>query len=150
MGKIMGVVAPMAFLHGHFSIAIHRLVWYNIIGPRSRINCQGNVMLTMDQIDGVRDIIVEKLAPERIILFGSYADGTARDDSDLDIFVVMDTRLSRPRRAAMVRRHLYGKVDANKDIIVMTPREVAEWRDVPHSFVHTILTRGRVIHEKQK
>ncbi|MBE0638215.1 MAG: nucleotidyltransferase domain-containing protein, partial [Bacteroidales bacterium] len=36
--------------------------------------------------------------PEKIILFGSYASGTASDDSDIDIFVVKDTELPRPRR----------------------------------------------------
>ena len=33
--------------------------------------------------------IVESVAPEKIILFGSYAYGNATDDSDLDILVIM-------------------------------------------------------------
>jgi predicted nucleotidyltransferase len=33
--------------------------------------------------------IVERFDPERIILFGSHARGTANPDSDIDLLVVM-------------------------------------------------------------
>jgi predicted nucleotidyltransferase len=35
--------------------------------------------------------IVERFHPERIVLFGSRAHGEARSDSDLDLFVKMET-----------------------------------------------------------
>jgi len=38
--------------------------------------------------------IVEKLAPEQIILFGSYAYGAPNQDSDVDLFVIMESNLS--------------------------------------------------------
>lgn len=36
--------------------------------------------------------IVERFHPDQIILFGSYANGTATPDSDVDLLVVMPTR----------------------------------------------------------
>jgi len=45
----------------------------------------------MLNIEKIEDEIVERLLPlrpEKIILFGSYAAGTATDDSDIDLFLV--------------------------------------------------------------
>ncbi|MDR3262387.1 MAG: nucleotidyltransferase domain-containing protein [Tannerella sp.] len=42
-----------------------------------------------EQIDKIKDIIVQTIPVEQVYLFGSYAYGTPRDDSDLDFYVVM-------------------------------------------------------------
>jgi uncharacterized protein len=45
----------------------------------------------MLNIDKVKDEIVERLLPlrpQKIILFGSYAAGTATEESDIDLFLV--------------------------------------------------------------
>lgn len=45
----------------------------------------------MVDIQTLQKEIVERLKPlepDKIILFGSYADGTATDDSDIDLFLV--------------------------------------------------------------
>jgi predicted nucleotidyltransferase len=36
------------------------------------------------------DLIVKEIAPQKVILFGSHARGTARPDSDLDFMVIED------------------------------------------------------------
>ena len=105
-------------------------------------------MLTATQIDHIKDIIVEKADPLKIILFGSYANGNADDSSDLDILIIKETDLPRPKRAVEIRKHLYGLVDTGKDILVYTPAEIEEWENVKHSFVNTVLTSGQVIYEK--
>ena len=48
----------------------------------------------MINIEKIKPEIIERLKilePEKIILFGSYAYGTPRDDSDIDLFLLMDT-----------------------------------------------------------
>ncbi|MGX9365336.1 nucleotidyltransferase domain-containing protein [Desulfoplanes sp. PS50] len=45
----------------------------------------------MKDIELLKRQIIERLQglnPEKVILFGSYADGTANDESDLDLYVV--------------------------------------------------------------
>jgi predicted nucleotidyltransferase len=44
-----------------------------------------------EEIPLIRDIILETLGDtcEKIILFGSYAYGTPREESDIDIYVVL-------------------------------------------------------------
>jgi predicted nucleotidyltransferase len=43
----------------------------------------------LDELNTLKDIIVNTVPVEQIILFGSYANGTPHADSDLDIYVVM-------------------------------------------------------------
>jgi len=52
--------------------------------------------------------IVSAADPERIVLFGSQAEGTAGKDSDLDILVLMRSDRPRARRAVGVCRALAG------------------------------------------
>ncbi len=42
-----------------------------------------------DELNTLKDIIVNTVPVEQIILFSSYANGTPNADSDLDIYVVM-------------------------------------------------------------
>ncbi|MDR1171948.1 MAG: nucleotidyltransferase domain-containing protein [Bacteroidales bacterium] len=41
------------------------------------------------ELDMLKDIIIQTVPVEQIILFGSYAYGTPHKDSDLDIYVVL-------------------------------------------------------------
>jgi uncharacterized protein len=86
-------------------------------------------------------------SPEKIVLFGSWARGQARPDSDLDLLIIEESDLPRYRRAGRYRMALLGLFPA-KDIVVWTPSEVALWRDVPNAFITAILAEGRVLYER--
>ena len=49
-------------------------------------------MITIEQIEDVGRRIAERFHPERIVLFGSYAEGQPTEDSDVDLLVVMPTK----------------------------------------------------------
>ncbi len=42
------------------------------------------------EIDALKDCFVEQLSPLNVYLFGSYADGTYNENSDLDFYIVVD------------------------------------------------------------
>ena len=42
------------------------------------------------EIEELKNRITEELMPQRIYLFGSYADGTYTDESDYDFYVVVN------------------------------------------------------------
>ncbi len=84
-------------------------------------------------------------SPEKIVLFGSWARGQARLNSDLDLLIIEESDLPRYRRAGRYRMALLGLFPA-KDIVVWTPSEVALWRDVPNAFITAILAEGRVLY----
>ena len=85
--------------------------------------------------------------PQKIVLFGSRARGDARADSDYDLLLVEPSMLPRHKRAARYRRALTGLAGA-KDILVWTPEEVAQWRDVPNAFVTAAVQEGVVLYER--
>ena len=91
--------------------------------------------------------ILKTGSPQKVVLFGSRARGDARPDSDYDLLVIESSSQPRYKRAAKYRRVLTGVCPA-KDILVWTPEEVAEWRNVPNALVTTALTEGVVLYER--
>ena len=90
--------------------------------------------------------IVMTIRPEKVVLFGSQARGDARPNSDLDILVIAESSEPRYRRSAP----LYGVLSdilLPMDIIVYTPEEVEEWRNVRQAFVSTAIREGKVLYE---
>jgi predicted nucleotidyltransferase len=102
-------------------------------------------MISEIQIKKVISDIIEFMHPAKIILFGSYARGNARDDSDVDLLIIKQSPLPRYKRCLGLRRRLRG----NKmplDPICYTPEEIEQWRNVPSSFVHSALAEGKVLY----
>jgi predicted nucleotidyltransferase len=94
------------------------------------------------------DRIVRKFHPIRIILFGSWARGSAREDSDLDLLVVLP-KVEHKRKAAIeVLRALNGLPIA-KDVIVTTPKEIKERGQVVGNILHPALKEGKIIYESK-
>jgi len=98
-------------------------------------------------LDEVVSRIVKAVDPERIVLFGSHARGSARPDSDLDLLVVMDSPLPRHRRVVPILKALAG-IMIPKDVVAYTPAEIEEWRGVREAFITSILIEGRTLYAK--
>lgn len=47
------------------------------------------IAVTLDEIQGIVQKIVDRFRPKKIILFGSYAYGKPQEGSDLDFLVVV-------------------------------------------------------------
>ena len=98
-------------------------------------------------IESILEKIVAHYAPEKVILFGSYAHGEADEDSDLDLLIVMDTEL--PPLEGYVRiRRVINHQDLPVDIFVITPEEFEETKDVIGGIAYAPAKYGRVLYEK--
>ncbi len=106
-----------------------------------------SAFVTPEIIQHVVDTIVRAVNPEKIVVFGSCAHKDARWDSDLDLFVVMDTGLPFVERALKIR-NLFEQVPCPLDVVVYTPEEVARWHNFPSSFVHQIFSEGRLLYDR--
>ncbi len=93
--------------------------------------------------------ILNVIDPLKIILFGSWAYGKPHKSSDLDILVVVkEENISRLKIASEIYGALCG-ILIPKDIVVVSPQIVEEWKEVPQAFITKIIRKGRVIYEKK-
>ena len=106
-------------------------------------------MFDASLVDKAVQQIVETFSPEKIIVFGSVAKGTATEHSDLDILVIMDTELEFPYREVEVRK-VISNIQIPKDVLVLTPSEFAECSEDPWDIAHEISLTGVVAYEKKK
>lgn len=92
--------------------------------------------------------IVSGFDPEKVILFGSYARGTATRDSDVDLAVIFP-RLRGRRRDKMVeiRVALYG-MGIPKDVVVMTKKDLEQQKDVVGSIAHVVAKEGKILYAR--
>jgi predicted nucleotidyltransferase len=96
-------------------------------------------------IQTLAQIIIEKFHPQRIILFGSYASGNPRPESDVDILVVMETLLKESEQALQIRREV--NILSGLDLIVYTPENLKRRISWGDSFLQEIVTQGVVLYE---
>jgi uncharacterized protein len=99
------------------------------------------------KIDELVTRIVERFRPEKIILFGSYARGTAGEDSDADILVVMPVKGSKRKKATEIDIALVG-LDLPVDVIVVTPEELDRNKNIIGTIIYPALKEGKVLYEK--
>ena len=90
--------------------------------------------------------IGKSLPIEKIILFGSYANGKPTQDSDVDLFVVMKSR-KRPAERAMIVSDLIYPRHFPMDIIVRTPQEVKKRLSQGDFFIEEILEKGKILYQ---
>jgi uncharacterized protein len=105
-------------------------------------------MIPANKIDEIVVRIAQEYDPDKIILFGSYADGVPDESSDLDLLIIKDSEKSRPERGMEVRRLLFGAM-IPMDILVYTHREIMESSDKKYSFVYQALVHGKTLYERK-
>ncbi len=104
-------------------------------------------MITQEQINTIISKIAKSYKPEKIILFGSYAKGEEKEDSDLDILVVKNTKERFFDRTRAVRKVLQPQI-VPMDILVYTPEEFEQKKNELNHIVYIINKEGRVFYEK--
>ena len=104
-------------------------------------------LLKDEKIDRIIKRLKAELNPVKIILFGSYASGAPREDSDLDLLIVAETDLPPVERFALVSRML-ADFPVAFDIVFKTPLEYDRWRKVINNIVYFADRYGRVVYEQ--
>ncbi len=96
-------------------------------------------------IDDVVRQIVEKFQPQKIILFGSYARGNPRPESDVDLLVIMNTRLKPVRQEIEICQRI--DYEFGLDLLVYTPEVLTRRIELGDSFLREIIRDGKVVYE---
>jgi predicted nucleotidyltransferase len=102
-------------------------------------------MISRNEIEKLAKDIGEASNAERVILFGSYANGRATKDSDVDLMVVAESDLPKHKRS----RELYKRIRPHRfslDIVVVTPGELSRASESAVSFVSQVLREGKTVY----
>ena len=88
----------------------------------------------------------DALHPLRIYLFGSHAAGSADQDSDVDLLVVVpDTEKPTREIAVEGRKSLWG-LEIPLDLIVCTESEFNRYGQVKNTIMNEALCEGRIVY----
>lgn len=82
----------------------------------------------------------------KVILFGSYARGDAREQSDVDLLVVEPELGSRVKETGRLLR-LLRPLRVSTDLIVTTRQWFDYWKDTPNTLSFEVNREGKVLGE---
>lgn len=102
-------------------------------------------MVSTEQIEEVGRLIAERFKPERIILFGSYAEGHPTEDSDVDLLIVATTTETPVDLSVKIR--LDVRPPFPLDVLVRTPSKMRERLEMGDSFMRRIVEKGKLLYE---
>ena len=99
----------------------------------------------MRQIRALARQIAAEFRPEKIVLFGSHAAGTAIEDSDVDLLVMLRFRGDRVRQSVAIQLKLRPRFPV--DLIIRSPQEVRRRLKMGDTFLRDILNEGIILYE---
>ncbi len=102
-------------------------------------------MVEMEQIERLSKLIAREFHPQRIILFGSYAYGSQKEDSDVDLFIEMPFKGKAVYKALEIREKV--RPDFAIDLIVRTPEEVKNRVAMNDWFLRDIVEKGKTLYD---
>jgi predicted nucleotidyltransferase len=104
-------------------------------------------MLDKNEIEKIVELLKERFNPEKIILFGSQARGTADKDSDIDLLIVAETDIPRSERYPEVCRTL-REFHYAFDAFLNTPEEYNRWRRILNNIIYFADKYGVIIYQR--
>lgn len=107
-------------------------------------------MVINEEIEKIKDIILDTIPLERLYLFGSYADGTPNDNSDYDFYAVIPNGVMRPLEAIQkIYGVIWGITKKPIDILAGTT-EIFDRRSKLLTMERNIFERGVLLYDKQQ
>lgn len=103
-------------------------------------------MIDQSKLRAMSRRIVEEFQPDKVVLFGSHASGTAKSDSDADFLVILSFRGKASRKAAEILDRVNPSFPV--DLIVRTPEQVRRRLALGDCFLRDVLENGRILYER--
>lgn len=102
-------------------------------------------MVTEEKIEAAARLLADGARAAQVVLFGSYARGDAREDSDVDFLVVEPVVEDRAREMVRLRR-LLRPLRIPVDVLVYSAEKVNRWGHQPGSALYWALREGKLMH----
>lgn len=99
------------------------------------------------EIKKLKQILKNKYHPEKVILYGSVANGQITEDSDIDVLIIKKTNKNFWERMLELRKLV--ELSVPFEPLVLTPIELEERKRAGDFFIEEILEEGKIIYEKK-
>lgn len=104
-------------------------------------------MVDQQTLHNLTEQIVRDFAPDKVILFGSLAYGSPREDSDVDLLVILPFTGSPFRKSLDILNRL--KPHFPIDLIARRPDETARRYAQGDPLIREALDKGQVLYERR-
>jgi len=98
------------------------------------------------ELEGIVENITDSIAVKKIILFGSYAYGNPRNDSDIDLCVITEDKRRKIEIIRDIQEAAYKSAKHSLDILVYRPDEFSDRSDSVSTIEKTISSKGILIY----
>jgi len=102
------------------------------------------IVISVEKIDSAADLLMSYSMARKVILFGSYARGDAKEDSDVDFLVVEKEVVSNVQEMVRLRKIL-RPLGLPVDVMVVSENDVIEWGHLPGTALYWALKDGKVL-----
>lgn len=109
--------------------------------------------LDSDVLESFREAVLRNVDPLLVILFGSQAQGTANEDSDIDLLVIDRQPFSPSRSRRRIIGDIRRTIPASKwpvDVLLFDSRELNRWRSTTNHVIARALRDGIVLYEQSR
>ena len=103
-------------------------------------------MNTLQEIQSIKDQLVQLFSPSAIILFGSQAKGTAKSGSDIDLCLIKNTN---DKKKLLMQAYIEIESSKPFDLILYTEDEWQAASMEKTSFDHIIKEKGTLLYGRQ-
>lgn len=98
-------------------------------------------------IQSILQKLITEDAPQKVILFGSYAYGAPGSDSDIDLLIIKETSDRFIDRWVTVQRILTGiHRGLPVETLVLTPQELEKRLAIGDQFIAEIVEKGKILY----
>lgn len=104
-------------------------------------------MVDQKTIQNLTERIVREFNPEKVILFGSLAYGSPREDSDVDLLVILPFEGSSFRKSLDILNRLDPHFPI--DLIARRPDETARRYEQGDPLIREAMDKGKVLYERR-
>jgi predicted nucleotidyltransferase len=101
-------------------------------------------MLSIDNINQIIKTINSVSNPEAVYLFGSYADGTATEDSDLDLLVIKNNIPDKMQELLRIKKSIISD-EYSIDLLLYSEDEFEQKKSQGWKLFSEIEKKGKLI-----
>jgi len=111
-----------------------------------KIVTEKRIMIAAKNIRELTERIVHEFHPDRVILFGSYANGNPGPDSDVDLLVILPFEGKNFRKSLEILNRVNPRFPV--DLIARRPDDTARRYREGDPLIREALDHGQVLHER--